>query len=356
MRILKQNTAANVMVLMTAASDHVTGLAGLTLTITLSKDGAAFASISPTVTDRGNGWYNIALTTSHTDTLGDCVLHITGAAADPTDVISQVHGKTLGDIPSLADIATSVWDALLTGITTVGSIGKLIKDNLDAAISTRASQTSVDIIDDFLDTEIAAIKAKTDNLPSDPADASDIATAFGSVNSSLSTIAGYIDTEVGAIKNVTDKLDTAIEVDGPVYRFTTNALEMAPVATPPTAADIADAVWDEALAGHLTAGSAGEKLNDAALEASVSSMQGDINTIDGKVDLIDAAVDLLPLLNEIEASAVLAKEAKLDELHQLHGLKLGSPMTSTPATRSVGGIIIALTGDGINTSTATRQP
>ena len=30
-------------------------------------------------------------------------------------------------------------------------------------------------VDDFLDTEIAAIKAKTDNLPSDPADASDVA-------------------------------------------------------------------------------------------------------------------------------------------------------------------------------------
>ena len=38
--------------------------------------------------------------------------------------------------------------------------------NLDATVSSRASQTSVDTIDDFLDTEIAAIKAKTDNLPS----------------------------------------------------------------------------------------------------------------------------------------------------------------------------------------------
>ena len=38
--------------------------------------------------------------------------------------------------------------------------------NLDATVSSRASQTSVDTVDDFLDTEIAAIKAKTDNLPS----------------------------------------------------------------------------------------------------------------------------------------------------------------------------------------------
>lgn len=34
--------------------------------------------------------------------------------------------------------------------------------------------------------------------------------------------------------------------------------------TPPTAAAVADAVWDESLAGHLTAGSTGEALDNAA--------------------------------------------------------------------------------------------
>lgn len=67
-----------------------------------------------------------------------------------------------------------------------------------------ATQASVDTIDDFLDTEVAAIKAKTDNLPSDPADASDIAAAFSTVNTNLSTVASYIDTEVAAIKAKTD--------------------------------------------------------------------------------------------------------------------------------------------------------
>ena len=53
---------------------------------------------------------------------------------------------------------------------------------------------------------IAAIQARTDNLPSDPADASDIAASFGSVTSALNTIAGYIDTQVAAIKAKTDNL------------------------------------------------------------------------------------------------------------------------------------------------------
>jgi hypothetical protein len=75
---------------------------------------------------------------------------------------------------------------------------------IDQTIGSRATQTSVDTLAGYVDIEVAAIKAKTDNLPSDPADASDIATSFGTVNSTLSTIASYVDTEVAAIKAKTD--------------------------------------------------------------------------------------------------------------------------------------------------------
>lgn len=94
--MLKQSTARNLMLFLTASSDHVTGLTGATLTISLSKNGAAFASISPTVTERGNGWYSVALTTSHTDTLGDFVLRATAASADPIDLREQVVEAVVG--------------------------------------------------------------------------------------------------------------------------------------------------------------------------------------------------------------------------------------------------------------------
>lgn len=90
MRQIKQNIATNVMVFLTDTIDRVTGRTGATLTITASKDGAAFASITPTVTERGSGWYNLALTTSHTDTLGDLAIHITATGADPIDVLCRV--------------------------------------------------------------------------------------------------------------------------------------------------------------------------------------------------------------------------------------------------------------------------
>jgi hypothetical protein len=53
-----------------------------------------------------------------------------------------------------------------------------------------------------------SITDKTGNIPADPADASDIAAAFSTVNTTLATIAGYLDTEIAAIKARTDNLPT----------------------------------------------------------------------------------------------------------------------------------------------------
>jgi hypothetical protein len=80
-------------------------------------------------------------------------------------------------------------------------------------VRTLASAANLATLAGYVDTEVAAIKAKTDNLPADPADASDIAASFSSIastlssiTSSLATLAGYVDTEVAAIKTVTDQL------------------------------------------------------------------------------------------------------------------------------------------------------
>lgn len=137
---------------------------------------------------------------------------------------------------AVTEIAAGVWDRLTNALTTVGSAGKLLVDNLNATVSSRASQTSLDTVDDFLDTEVAAIKAKTDNLPSDPADASDIASAFTTVNGKLDTIDDFLDTEVSAIKAKTDLIPAAPAAVGDI----------------PTAAAIADAVHDEVVEGTTT--------------------------------------------------------------------------------------------------------
>lgn len=60
--------------------------------------------------------------------------------------------------------------------------------------------------------DVAAIKAKTDNLPSDPADASDIAARFTTIDTNLATVAGYIDTEITTLQTSVADLPTNAEL------------------------------------------------------------------------------------------------------------------------------------------------
>jgi cell division protein ZapA (FtsZ GTPase activity inhibitor) len=194
-------------------------------------------------------------TTQTARDLGASVLLSSGTGAGQVSLSSgTVTVGTNNDKTGYGLSATAVqaiWDALTSALTTVGSIGKRIVDYLTGDIYARlgapagasiaadiaAIKTVVDAIStyvdtevaaikaktdnlpaspaneatlatiaSYVDTEVAAIKAKTDNLPSDPADASDIAASFSSIVTQLNTIAAYVDTEVAAIKAKTDNL------------------------------------------------------------------------------------------------------------------------------------------------------
>mgnify|MGYP001587500129 CR=1 FL=1 len=62
-------------------------------------------------------------------------------------------------------------------------------------------------------------------------------------------------------------------------------------------------------------------------------------------------------LAQIDAVAALATQIQIlvDELHKLQGLDVANPMTVTKTSRSVAGIVQDITGDGVNTTTVTRQ-
>ena len=91
MQLLKQSSTEDVPVLMIDAADHISGKTGLTLAVTLRKKAeVGFNSISPTVTELGAGWYNLAFTIANTDTLGPLLVHVTAGGADPFDDKMQV--------------------------------------------------------------------------------------------------------------------------------------------------------------------------------------------------------------------------------------------------------------------------
>jgi hypothetical protein len=129
-----------------------------------------------------------------------------GSALTITTGKVDVNDKTGFGLSAAA--VQAIWDALTTALTTAGSIGKRLADNVDATISSRLAtagytapldaagtrsavglaaanlDTQLTAIDDYIDTEVAAIlaavdtevaaiKAKTDNLPASPAASGD---------------------------------------------------------------------------------------------------------------------------------------------------------------------------------------
>ena len=117
--LIKQSTSYNKVILMVTTADVNVGATGLSLTIQASKAGGALTTITPTVTELGSGLYSIALTSSHTGTLGALVLHVTGSGAVPSDSLDQV-------------VAFDPTDPAALGLT-----------RLDAAMTSRATPAQI---------------------------------------------------------------------------------------------------------------------------------------------------------------------------------------------------------------------
>lgn len=120
--LIKQSTARNRMLLMIDSTDHVTGKTGLTVTVTLSKDGAAFAALGGSVTEVSSGWYKVVLNTTDTNTLGDLAFHATSSGADPTDVSDQVVALLPGEAVTVSSGTGTGQIDLTSGKVNVGKI------------------------------------------------------------------------------------------------------------------------------------------------------------------------------------------------------------------------------------------
>ncbi|MCK4498897.1 hypothetical protein KAU11_00190 [Candidatus Babeliales bacterium] len=104
-------------------------------------------------------------------------------------------------------------------------------------------------------TKLTAVKDKTDNLPANPAPASEYDTPMGYIPADLADVP--IATE-GVRLSAQGKLDVNAECDTALSDYGANII------TPPTVDEIADQVWDEILTGatHNIATSAGRRLRE----------------------------------------------------------------------------------------------
>jgi hypothetical protein len=238
----------------------------------------------------------------------------------------------------------AIWDALTSALTTVGSIGKWIVDKLDVVVSTRLAtsgytapldaagtrsavglasanlDTQLSTIDDFLDTEIAAIKAKTDNLPASPAA---VGSAMTLTSGERTAIANEVETQIidetDSEKVLTAITDKIAAVNPDLGGLTTGAIASAVRTNLATELARIDT--------EISSRGTGAALDAAGVRSAVGLGSANLDT----------------------------QLTKVDELHKIQGLDAANPMTVTPNTRVAGPVNLAISGDGETTSTVTRS-
>lgn len=126
----------------------------------VSKDGGSLANLTtlPAVTPASSVMVKVTLSSTEMNADNVTVVGSDASGAQWRDIVIniQTSAQQIDDLATQASVNT-------------------VDDFLDTEMA--ALTTAVGVIDDFLDTEIAAIKAKTDNLPAAPAATSDIPTA-----------------------------------------------------------------------------------------------------------------------------------------------------------------------------------
>jgi len=297
-----------------------TGLAGGGTELSKSP-GAAFGAGPTLGTHDAEGWYPITLTTTHTDTVGRLVVksHNSGThlpvwhefyvyeeavfdqlyaasapgAATPAS-ISALNNLSAAQVNAEVDTALADYDAptkaeLDAGFAALNDLSAAeVNAEVDAALNTAVPATPtagsinerIKTMDDadipgaiagLNDLSAAAVNAEVDTALADY-DAPTRAELTSDVNSILDKLLGYVQLLARSDAAIaTDRSTELGEINANEgsgagdYASTTDSQEAIADSGGggPTAAQIADAVWDEALAGHLSAGSTGEALNAA---------------------------------------------------------------------------------------------
>jgi len=217
--MLKQSTAVDVLIgPFVDLTDGASAELGETPVVKLSKNGAALAAKNDATTPSlsADGYYICDLNATDTNTVGTLVLTVAASAtALPVRHEFQVVA---------ANVYDSIYAASGTDILQVETTTN--SDKTGYSIS--GTKTTLDALNDVAATDIVS--------------------------------GGAITTSGGAVSNVTNNAD---------MRGTDGAY----TGTPPTTAQIADAVLDEVLSGHVTAGTLGKAIAD--IEADTNELQSD---------------------------------------------------------------------------------
>lgn len=225
---------------------------------------------------------------------------------------------TSGERTTLAGV---IWDRLTSAITTVGSIGKLIKDDLDATVSSRSSHSAADV----WAVATRLLTAGTNIV---------LAKGVG--------VTGFNDLSAAAVNS---EVDTALaDYDAPTHAELVSEIndvqaDIAAIPAAPSVAAVADGVWDEAIGGHLGAGSTGEALSNAGAAGTpptVVQIRQEMDSNSTKLARVDVvlstrasqtSVDDLPTNAELATALAAADDAVLAAIAALNNLSAAQVLT-----------------------------
>ena len=236
MNILKQSTAATIKLgPFVDDTDGKTAETALTIVqadIRLSKNGGDIAQSNNTAgaTHDELGYYDIPLNTTDTGTLGRLRVLVSKAGALPVWqdflIVTANVFDTFCSTGSLNVNAASLSTDAITAASMKADAVTKIQNGL-------ATSAALDEVDNFIDTEVAAIlaavdtevaaiKAKTDNLPASPAavgSAMTLTAAYDKAKDDVLTPLAVVDGIADAIKAQTDKIPASPASAG---EYTTN--------------------------------------------------------------------------------------------------------------------------------------
>lgn len=300
---LKQSTSVDVGIgPFLDETDGKTAETALTITqpdIRLKKNGGAWAqkNAAQTLSHEEAGWYELTLDATDTNTLGLLIVAIHESGALPVwkeymVVPAMIYDSIVAGTDRLDTNVTHVGDTAQTAGDIIGDTND-IQTRLPAALVSGRIDASVGAMAANVITAAATAADFTTEVTTglSTLDAAGVRAAVGlaaaNLDTQLTAIDDYLDTEVAAIKAKTDNLPAAPAATGDI----------------PSAASIADAVWDEALSGHAVAGSTGAMLSDG------TSALG-VNTNDRAAD----CQSRLQVIDDFLDTEVAAIKAKTDSL------------------------------------------
>lgn len=148
--VAQNNTTEPLLFLLVSSSDHISPLTGATPTVTLSKNGGAFAAPVGAVSEVGSGWYAVAANALDANTLGPLVLHATATGADPADDQYEVldptdRSATVPGVPTTGVVSFTGGSLIAGAMRLLGALGA--GETLDSDLAA----TGLEVLNELLD-------------------------------------------------------------------------------------------------------------------------------------------------------------------------------------------------------------